>query len=175
MKKNHKIPTTTQHEGTINGENVAHMEVTSKAETRDACIAMSEETIINVVTAMTLEEVVLQAQEQEDWELRKLIGKIPSDGFENDVNTIIKEQGPDTTMPQAIDIYVDNNCKQLGLAIWNLYKIKSPEEIKKSIDLRKLKYTGIRQRTQWHAYAMKKNVLQNMQESFWMQKQCKRK
>ena len=92
--------------------------------------------------------------------------QIKSAEFESDLVEIIKEQGPDATMPQAIDIYMDKNGEQLGLAIWNRYKIKSPEEIKKSIDLRKLKYTGIRQRTQWHAYAMKKNVLQNMQETF---------
>ena len=115
---------------------------------------------------MTLKEATRQAQEHEDLEMQRLIETNKGAEFESDLSESIKEQGPGITMPQAIDIYVDNNCKQLGLAIWNLYKIKSPEEIKKSIDLRKLKYTGIRQRTQWHAYAMKKNVLQNMQETF---------
>ena len=35
------------------------------------------------------------------------MGRIQSGALEKDLNTIIKEQCPDTTMPQAIDIYVE--------------------------------------------------------------------
>ena len=79
-------------------------------ETREAGTGITQETTVNVVTAMTLKEATRQAQEQEDWEMQQLMEKIKSAEFQSDLIEIIKEQGPGITMPQAIDIYVDNNA-----------------------------------------------------------------
>ena len=68
------------------------------------------------------------------------------DEFENELRTIIEERGPDTIMSHAIDIYVDNNGKQLGVAIWNRYNNKSSDEMKQSMDWRNNAHWGPKQR-----------------------------